>query len=104
MEPKSSLQHATATLDDLLNLHPDARTLSMSDGQRRCGYVIIAPSKPRSKAPNWAFDGHERFLGAFPTEKQAWAAVAESYHREVAREAPLAAFAVETNQEAPEPA
>lgn len=126
MEPKSTSQQATATAAsspkkanrqkvpkpngqqadthhnrrDLLNLHPEARSLSVYDGRRLCGYVIIPPSK----APNWAFDGQEQCLGAFPTEKEAVAAVVDAYDREVPRAADLAAFVDQPCQEALEPA
>jgi hypothetical protein len=67
------------TRDGLLNVHPEARSLSVYDGRRLCGYLIVLPY-PK---PSWAFDRHERCLGAHRSLKQAVAAVNAAYDAEV---------------------
>jgi hypothetical protein len=65
--------------DVLLKRHRDARGLSLYDGRSLRGFIVALPCRKL----NWAFDRHERCLGAHRSLKQAVAAVNAAYDAEV---------------------
>ena len=59
------------TRESLFERYPDAHYLSVYDGQVRLGFIVDLGSGE----PSFAYDRHDRWLGAFRNRKLAMAAV-----------------------------